>query len=182
MSRLTPLRSPHLPHTPAYLTALSHVSHTWPVQEPLRPRPLITDGIIFHPDPSITFIMDAISLPFSSPYQQLPNISPHPRWHPADHHKSPLTHSSVLQTLGCIVHPVTPILIQPRVLMLFPLLLCSYPYTTHQFTEFHLYHMDGDPTILKPVARLHVTHIHTLKHLAFYREHGVCPTHYPYGR
>ncbi len=87
----------------------------------------------------------------------------------------------VLQTLGCIAHLVIPI---PQYslesLMPFPLLLCSYPYSTHQFTNFKPYHIDGEAHILKPTARPHVTYIHTLELHSFCREHGVCLTHYPY--
>ena len=111
-----------------------------------------------------------------------PNVSAHPQWCLMNHHKRPLTHSLVPQTLSCIAHPVIP---NPNTalgppIMLFPLLLCSYLYTTHQFTKFHPYCTDGNPTVLKPMVRLHITHIHTLKHHSFCKERSVCPAYYPY--
>ena len=59
-------------------------------------------------------------------------------------------------------------------------LMCSWPYTTHHFTEFCPRHTDRDFTELWLAPWGHFTHTHTLEHLTFCREH-VCPTHFPYG-
>jgi hypothetical protein len=59
-------------------------------------------------------------------------------------------------------------------------LICSWPYSSHRFTEFRLYRTDTDNRKLRLTARPHISHRHTLEHETFYLEH-VCPTHYPYG-
>jgi hypothetical protein len=59
-------------------------------------------------------------------------------------------------------------------------LLCSWPYSTHRFTEFCPYRTDRDPTELRLTPRPHKMHVHTLEHSTFCYEH-VCPTHHPYG-
>ena len=58
-------------------------------------------------------------------------------------------------------------------------LLCSWPYSTHHFTEFHPYHTDRDSTELRLTARPHQTYAHTLEHSIFCYE-CIYPTHYPY--
>jgi hypothetical protein len=59
-------------------------------------------------------------------------------------------------------------------------LMCSWPYTTHCFTEFRPRCTDGEATELWLAPWGHFTHAHTLEHSTFCREH-VCPTHFPYG-
>jgi hypothetical protein len=59
-------------------------------------------------------------------------------------------------------------------------LMCSWPYTTHRFTEFRPRHTDGDPSELRLAPQGHFTHTHTLEHSTFCQEH-VCLTHFPYG-
>jgi len=59
-------------------------------------------------------------------------------------------------------------------------LLCSWPYSSHCFTEFCPYRTDGDPTKLWLTARPYQTHTHTLEHSTFCYKR-ICPTHYPYG-
>ena len=59
-------------------------------------------------------------------------------------------------------------------------LMWSWPYGTHRFTSFCLYHTDTDDRKLRLTACPHMTHAHTLEHETFCLKQ-VCPTHYPYG-
>jgi hypothetical protein len=60
------------------------------------------------------------------------------------------------------------------------LLLCSWPYTLHHFTEFCPLHTDNVSIELCPMLCSHQTYGHTLEHVTFCHE-AICPTHYPYG-